>query len=100
MKRLILLLMLVCSACQWSGLSLTPSPTLALPTAEVTASPTSTISSPTPTLTPSATPAPYESYTIDFLRGRTYGGGNIEITEIMEVNDLFTRYLIRYPSDG
>ncbi|RPJ21176.1 MAG: alpha/beta fold hydrolase [Chloroflexi bacterium] len=100
MKRLILLLMLAGSACQWSGVRPTPSPTVAPPTSEVTASPASTGSSPTPTLTPSVTPAPYEPYTIDSLRGRTYGGGNIEIAEIMEDNDLFTRYLIRYPSDG
>jgi len=73
---------------------------LASSTLEVIASPTSTVPPPTPTVTLSPTLAPYEQYTIDFLRGRTYGGGNIEIVETMEVNDSFTRYLIHYPSDG
>jgi dipeptidyl aminopeptidase/acylaminoacyl peptidase len=34
------------------------------------------------------------------LRGRTYGGGSIEVVEKMEETFAFTRYLIRYPSDG
>jgi len=81
MKRLIPWLVLASLAWQLSGCSSTPSPT--------------------PTLAPSATltPAPYEQYTIEFLRGRTYGGGNIEVLETMEETDSFTRYLIRYPSD-
>lgn len=29
-----------------------------------------------------------------------YGGGQIEFLEVMDYNSLFTRYLIRYPSDG
>jgi len=45
-------------------------------------------------------PYPYGQYSIDLLRGRTYGGGDIEIVETMEANDSFTRYQIRYPSDG
>jgi len=48
----------------------------------------------------SPTLADYEPYTIDFLRSRTYGGGNLEIIEIVEETDSFTRYLVRYPSDG
>jgi len=81
MKRLILWFVLASLAWQLSGCSSTPSPT--------------------PTLAPSATltPAPYEQYTIEFLRGRMYGGGNIEVLETMEETDSFTRYLIRYPSD-
>jgi len=38
-------------------------------------------------------------YTIDYLRSRAYGGGQIELLEIMEEMENFTRYLIRYPSD-
>jgi dipeptidyl aminopeptidase/acylaminoacyl peptidase len=63
-------------------------------------SPTLTVAPPTPTFIPSPTPSPYEQYTIDYLRGRTYGGGTIEVMETMEETDSFTRYLIRYPSDG
>ncbi len=143
MKRLILSLVLMCSACQSEGsptalpledvptvtvIALTPelsippkrkatiSPThsLVLPTVEVTASPTHTLIPPTievialptytsvpptPARTPFTTPSTYEPYTIDFLRSRAYGGGNIEVTEIVEETDTFTRYFIRYPSD-
>lgn len=81
MKRLILYLVLVSLACQWSGSSATPF-------VESTTS------------TPAATLAPYEGYTVDYLRGRTYGSGNIEVVETMEETETFTRYLIRYPSDG
>lgn len=78
---------------------------LASPTSEVIDIPTSGISA-TATFNSSSTPttiatiAPYEQYTIDGLRKRTYGGGNVEVLEVMEDKDSFTRYLIRYPSDG
>jgi uncharacterized protein len=58
--------------------------------------------SPAPSATPSLspTPDPYREVTIDHLRARTYGGGQVEIVEQMAVHAGFTRYLIRYPSDG
>lgn len=67
------------------------------PVATATLSPTST-----PTLLPtiSATPDPYYNWSNEYLRTRTYGGGQIEFIEVMDHNLLFTRYLIRYPSDG
>ena len=68
----------------------TPSPTLV-----PTTTPTTTA---VPTLSP--TPDPYFAYTNDYLRSRSYGGGQIEFLEVMEQNLYFTRYLIRYPSDG
>jgi dipeptidyl aminopeptidase/acylaminoacyl peptidase len=57
---------------------------------------------PSPVYTPThtATPDPYEPYTIDYLTDRAYGGGEIEIIEVMSETGWFTRYLIRYPSDG
>lgn len=96
MKRLILLLILSSLACGWSGFSSTSYPpkhilTVATLTSSVNATPAFTVS---PTL------APYEQYTIDFLRKRTYGGGNIKVTQVMKDDPSFTRYLIRYPSDG
>ncbi|HSB00187.1 MAG TPA: alpha/beta fold hydrolase, partial [Anaerolineales bacterium] len=129
MKRLILLLALACSACQPSKGSLTSTPAPQLPTyfptivgfttqalpsrthrAAPSADPSSTLTTvpPTPIVTPSpkptATPIPtlasYAPYTIDSLRSRTYGGGSIEVVETLGETDLFTRYLIRYPSDG
>ncbi len=58
--------------------------------------PTSTASG----TSPPATPDPYWKYTIDYLRSRSYGGGQLEITATNARNSAFTRYLIRYPSDG
>lgn len=57
---------------------------------------------PTATLLPtvSATPDPYYTSSIAYLRSRSYGGGQIEFLEVMDHNLFFTRYLIRYPSDG
>jgi dipeptidyl aminopeptidase/acylaminoacyl peptidase len=67
------------------------------PTATATSLPTATA-----TLLPtiSATPDPYYPWSNDYLRSRPYGGGQIEFVEIMDQNLYFTRYLIRYPSDG
>jgi dipeptidyl aminopeptidase/acylaminoacyl peptidase len=56
----------------------------------------------TPTLIPtiSPTPDPYYTWSNAYLRSRPYGGGQIEFVEVMEQTLYFTRYLIRYPSDG
>ena len=70
----------------------------------------------TPTITPTASPTPlpptatslplppvseeYLSYTIAYLRSRSYGGGQIEMLEVMLENQKLIRYMIRYPSDG
>jgi dipeptidyl aminopeptidase/acylaminoacyl peptidase len=51
-----------------------------------------------PTISP--TPDPYYAWSIDYLRSRTYGGGQIEFLDVMTQNLYFTRYLMRYPSDG
>jgi dipeptidyl aminopeptidase/acylaminoacyl peptidase len=75
---------------------LTPSET-STQTPSHTASATST-TTPQPTLTP--TPEPYWDYGIKYLRTRTYGGGEIEITETLGQNSAFTRHYFRYDSDG
>jgi len=71
------------------------------PTATWTPSP-SPSSTPTPTHTPSPTPTPdpYAGLTIADLAARTYGGGQIQIEEVLAVTEAFTRSLITYPSDG
>ena len=55
---------------------------------------------PTSTPAPTATPDPwaeYAPYTIEGLRGRSYGmEGQIEIVKVMEETPNFTRYLIAY----
>jgi len=45
-------------------------------------------------------PEEYLPYTIYNLRARPYGGGQIEMLKTLEENDIFTRYEIRYLSDG
>ena len=56
---------------------------------------------PSPVPSPSSlVPAPYTGYTIPELRQRSYGGGVLEIVETLQNHPTFTRYLIRYPSDG
>jgi uncharacterized protein len=60
--------------------------------------PTATVITPTPFPTP--TLAPYEGYTIDYLRKRTYGGGTMQVLEKLAENDSFASYSIRYPSEG
>lgn len=60
--------------------------------------PTATVSTPTPL--PTSTLAPFEQYTIDYLRRRTYGGGTIQVLETLAENDAFTSYAIHYSSDG
>ena len=100
MRRLLqgfLLGALLLAACTPAVQGLTATPT-AIPATATGTPPASA----TPTLLPtvSATPDPYYNWTNDYLRSRTYGGGQIEFLEILDQNALFTRYLIRYPSDG
>ena len=56
--------------------------------------------SPIPTETLTSTPDPLLKYTISAMRLRAYGGGVIEILEKLDEKSSFTRYKIRYPSDG
>lgn len=98
MRFILLLSMVLLSSCS------TAAPT-AVPTAVLTDTsvPTATLfptETPTSIPTISPTPDPYYTWSNGYLRSRTYGGGQIEFLEIMDQNLLFTRYLIRYPSDG
>ena len=82
------------------------------PSATSSSSPTSTtaptvLPSPTNTLEPAVPPSPtadrwaiYAPYTIEGLRSRRYGEGQIEIVRVMEQTPRFTRYLFAYRSDG
>jgi dipeptidyl aminopeptidase/acylaminoacyl peptidase len=69
----------------------------------LTSSPTAT-ATPAPTITATATisstPDPYEEYTVDYLTKRDFGGGSLEIEDVIADNSYFTRYLITFPSDG
>jgi len=98
MKKLLVVLSFLLASCS----SALPPPTVA-PTVPVTSTATVT---PLPTATATAlpttspTPDPYASWSVDYLRTRAYGGGQIEFLEVMTHNLYFTRYLMRYPSDG
>lgn len=85
--------------------SCSPAVPTSLPTTAFTETPIPTVTSlptGTPTLVPtiSPTPDPYYTWSNAYLRSRPYGGGQIEFVEVMEQTLYFTRYLIRYPSDG
>ncbi len=55
---------------------------------------------PSAAFTPIPTPDPYVDLTIAALAARPYGGGLLDIIDTLEENELWTRYLITYPSDG
>jgi dienelactone hydrolase len=82
--------------------TLSPSPT-ASPTPSATATPTATpTATATATATPTATPTPdpYAGLTIEDLRARAYGGGELAIVEPLASTGAFVRSLVTYPSDG
>ncbi len=101
MKKIIYLMILGI----FTSVSCTPAIQAATPTPVFTQTPLPTqtpFPTETATLIPtiSPTPDPYYSWSIDYLRSRAYGGGQIEFLEVMTQNLYFTRYLMRYPSDG
>lgn len=91
------LLIVLAAACQSARAEPTrPAATTVLATVAST-------STPRPTPTPSPTQTVEQliyPYTIDGLRHHHYQGGDVEILSTLEKTDIFTRYLIRYPSDG
>jgi dipeptidyl aminopeptidase/acylaminoacyl peptidase len=76
----------------------------ALSPAMTPAGPTAT---PVPTLEPSqtaaptstSTPDPYGAYSVDYLAHRSYGGGELQVEQVLAVNSYYTRTLVSYPSD-
>jgi dipeptidyl aminopeptidase/acylaminoacyl peptidase len=91
-KRCLLLAACLLISCSLSGIPVAPAPlaTVVIPTATII----------TPTPLPTSTLAPYEQYTIDYLRKRTYGGGSIQVLEKLTENDSFTSFSILYQSEG
>lgn len=91
------LLLILTVACQSSRLDPTHP---AMPTAPAAATSTST---PSPTPVPSPTQSVEQfiyPYTIDGLRHHHFQGGDVAILSTLETTDIYTRYLISYPSDG
>ena len=61
------------------------------------------VPSPTITFTPSPTPTVQQwlhPYTVDGLRRHKFQSGDIRIVNQLEKTEIYTRYLIAYPSDG
>jgi dipeptidyl aminopeptidase/acylaminoacyl peptidase len=91
-------LTLLLTSCVASGpVSTAPPAFTDTPAVAATLHPTA---SPTSVPAASPTPDPYYTWSNAYLRSRSYGGGQIEFPEVMDQNAYFTRYLIRYPSDG
>ncbi len=95
---LALLAGLVLFGCQTAAdLPVTPTaPTLVQATATDIPTP---VPSPFPTATPTVADL-IHPYTIDGLRHHNYQSGTIQIQALLEKTDVYTRYLIAYPSDG
>jgi dipeptidyl aminopeptidase/acylaminoacyl peptidase len=55
---------------------------------------------PAATLTPTSAPSAYEKYAIEYLRSRTYGGGDLKLAQTVVTEKNFTTYLAQYASDG
>jgi uncharacterized protein len=97
---------LLLTACTAQPLTTTPTLRnvpifIPLPTETVTPTP---IPSPIPsaTIIPTLalTFAPYEQYSIDYLRARSYGGGTLDLAEKLAEHEKYTTYTVRYQSDG
>lgn len=43
---------------------------------------------------------PYEQYSIEYLRSRSYGGGTLDMAEKLAEHEKYTTYTVRYQSDG
>src|SRR5215211_7743589 len=98
MKRILLIISLSLTSCMAAPQLSTMTPTFPVtPTHTSTPVQTATLT-PLPTVSP--TSDPYYPWSIDQLRSRTYGGGQIELLEVLTQNLYFTRYLMRFPSDG
>ena len=92
-----LIFVLCLSACL-SSQALAPAPVLPPPQATI-------VTSIPPTLTPSPTPVPTTEewiypYTIAGLREHHYQSGEIQVGDMLNETNIYTRYLISYPSDG
>ena len=86
---------LVLTACQPQAVSSTATP-------PASNAPVSTI---TPSAVPNPSPTPtteelIHPYTIDGLRQHDFQSGKLKIVSTLEKTDIYTRYLISYPSDG
>ena len=77
-----------------------PAPTPSLPTAQAIIETMTPRPTETPTQTPEAVTDLIFPYTIPGLRAHEYQSGTITILATILINDEFTRYSIRYPSDG
>jgi dipeptidyl aminopeptidase/acylaminoacyl peptidase len=102
-QRIILLVVIFLAACV--SAPATPTETLPPPIVTIihaTEVPTKITFIETPTLASLSTPLPrlMYPYTIAGLREREFTGGEIRILQTLLQTETYTRYLIKYPSDG
>jgi len=94
-QRISLLLIVFLAACTFAPVTTPPATISAVIVADT----------PMPTVTPPPTPTKTMEqalypYTIEGLRKHKFRSGKITIRETLLETDVFTRYLIEYPSDG
>jgi uncharacterized protein len=98
-QRVCLFIFILLAACQPAPVpptSTLPPPLVVFET--ITPMPTETLEPQTPIVTP--IPFLMYPYTIQGLREREYQSGSITILSTLMVADVYTSYLISYPSDG
>src|SRR5574342_369113 len=91
------LLLILAVACQSPRLDPTR------PAAPATPAVATSTSTPAPTPVPSPTQSVDQlihPYTIDGLRHHHFQSGDVALLSTLETTDIYTRYLISYPSDG
>ncbi len=101
MKQRFGLFFLIClTAC--SSAPLTSSAALPPPIVTIVHSTETLAPAPSPAATPTATPLPHSMYpySIAGLREREFEGGEISLDVRLAFNDVYSAYLISYPSDG
>ncbi len=100
MRKAVYLLFVFLIAC--SSAPASPTATLFPPVVTIIHATDTPVPTLTPTLAPAPTPLPYlmYPYTIAGLREREFTGGEISLDVVLGLTDVYTRYLISYPSDG
>lgn len=99
-QRFGLFFLIYLTAC--SSAPLTSSAALPPPIVTIVHSTETLAPAPSPAATPTATPLPYlmYPYSIAGLREREFEGGEISLDVRLAFNDVYSAYLISYPSDG
>lgn len=94
MKKIAILLLVLLVACQP-----VPAPQASQSTSDAPTRAVTSTAIPSPTPTPSVAEL-IQPYTIDGFRAHHFKGGTVRVVSQLEKTDIYTRYLIEYPSEG